>query len=492
MKSVMPIQLCLEFVDSPQGSDPSGTASELDVKDWLRHKSKRKKKPGITTAAADTSRLLDEVASEANLAKALLHVANNKGAAGVDGKSVEEVMAQAYRLLPRLSRQLLNGLYRSGEIKRVVIPKPGGGERGLGVPNVIDRWVQQAIHQVLAPLYEVDFHRSSHGFRPARGAQTAIREAKAFVSAGKGWVVSVDLSKFFDRVNHQRLLSRLARKINDKRILRLIHQMLKAKVVLPDGTRVSVEEGTPQGGPLSPLLSNIVLDELDWELERRGLSFVRYADDLNVFVRSERAGARVMEGLTRFIERRLRLKVNEDKTVVDRPEDVHILGFSLRRKPVEKTTEVLLSKKTIIRIRNKVKELTPRNWGQSFEALFRKANEYLEGWVGYFSLCSEEGARTFKVIDAHFRRRVRCIVIRRFHRQRFLRRHLIQRGVSKVAAAKFAYSSRGSWSKSFNPVIHKAYPNRWFSGQLCSLWEKWLLINIPPTEAVSGQLLLSF
>ena len=229
----------------------------------------------------------------------------------MDGRSVEEVVDDAPRLLPKLRHELLSGAYRPGDIRRVWIPKPGGGQRGLGIPNVVDRVVQQALLQVLEPLFEPTFHHSSHGFRPHRGAPTAIAEAKKHFAEGRVWTVDIDLSKFFDRVHHQRLLNRMARHVEDGRVLKLVHRMLKAKVVLPDGTRTATDEGTPQGGPLSPLLSNIVLDELDWELERRGLRFVRYADDFSVFVKSERAGHRVMNSVRKFIEKRLRLLVNE-------------------------------------------------------------------------------------------------------------------------------------------------------------------------------------
>ena len=235
----------------------------------------------------------------------------------MDGESVEEVVDNAHRLLPRLRRALLEGSYRPGDIRRVWIPKAGGGQRGLGIPNVIDRWVQQAMLQVLEPIFEPVFHKSSHGFRPNRGAHTAIAEAKTYLEDGRSWLVDIDLSKFFDRVNHQRLLDRLSLQVKDRRVVTLIKRLLKAKVVLPDGMRVSTEEGTPQGGPLSPLLSNVVLDELDWELERRGLCFVRYADDCNIYVGSERACQRVMDSVRRFLEGRLRLLVNEDKSAVE-------------------------------------------------------------------------------------------------------------------------------------------------------------------------------
>ena len=274
-------QLPFVFADRPSGSELSAGVGVPASADSLQHITKASETPqstATTEAAVETS-LLEAVASESNLARALQHVVRNKGAPGVDGHSVQAVSSAASQLLPRLQRALLSQTYRAGDVRRVWIPKPGGAERALGIPNVIDRWVQQAIHQVLSPLFEPTFHPSSHGFRPQRGAHTAIAQASAHLQTGHLWVVAIDLSKFFDRVNHQRLLARLSQRVDDGRVLKLIHQMLKARVVLPDGTRVTNDEGTPQGGPLSPILSNIVLDELDWELERRGLRSVRYADD---------------------------------------------------------------------------------------------------------------------------------------------------------------------------------------------------------------------
>ena len=292
------------------------------------------------------------------------------------------MLGSARSLLPRLQRALLDGTYRPGDIRRVWIPKPGGGQRGLGIPNVIDRWVQQAVLQVLEPIFEPTFHASSHGFRPKRGAHTAIAEAKEYVGDGYGVVVDIDLSKFFDRVHHQRLLSRLGQTVADSRILKLIGRMLKAKVVMPDGTRVSTDEGTPQGGPLSPLLSNVVLDEFDWELARRGLRFVRYADDCNIFVRSERAGQRVMDSIRKFLESRLRLLVNEEKSKVARPDEIHFLGFRLRKAPERTKVEVHVSNRTKERMDAKIRELTPRKWGQSLTRCIERINVYLRGWIG--------------------------------------------------------------------------------------------------------------
>ena len=284
-------QLTFVFADSPPGGKGERTPDVSEGKAFLLHRASVKEANDSVARAGDhPGRLLERAASVFNLARALLNVARNKGAAGVDGRSVRDVVDDAPRLLPKVRRELLSGAYRPGDIRRVWIPKPGGGQRGLGIPNVVDRVVQQALLQVLEPLFEPAFHNSSHGFRPRRGAPTAIAEAKKHFAAGCVWTVDIDLSKFFDRVHHQRLLNQMAQQVQDGRVLKLVHRMLKAKVVLPDGTQTAADEGTPQGGPLSPLLSNIVLDELDWELERRGLRFVRYADDFSVFVKGERAG----------------------------------------------------------------------------------------------------------------------------------------------------------------------------------------------------------
>jgi group II intron reverse transcriptase/maturase len=352
----------------------------------------------------------------------------------------------------------------------------------------VDRVVQQALLQVMEPVFEPTFHDNSHGFRPRRGAQTALAQAKGYVQEGFDHVVDIDLSKFFDRVNHQRLLGRLAQRIDDGRVLRLVHRMLKARVVLPEGTVVSTAEGTPQGGPLSPLLSNVVLDELDQELSRRGLRFVRYADDFMVFVRSARAGHRVMASIQRFIEGRLRLKVNQDKSRVDRPDHLHFLGFTLRRCGAGQV-EVHLSERTKRRIDDRVRELTPRTWGGSMRSCMDRLNRYLRGWYGYFRLCSEQGARDFGRIDAHVRRRLRAIIVRqKGRRPRFLFRHLLRRGVPVGPAAKTAYGRRGVWFQSSTYGMHKAYGNDWFHQRVLTLLPKWTLDHASPTWVSSRQL----
>jgi len=481
-------QLLFVFADSSRGGGEAGPEDGSEGRAYLLHIAKARDARDSAAPASDEGSLLERVASPSNLAEALLHVARNRGAPGVDEQSVEEVVEASPRLLPRLHRELLSGSYRPGEILRVWIPKPGSRDRrALGIPNVVDRWVQEALRRELERIFEPGFHPSSHGFRPGRGTRTALAEVQEHVSAGYDWIVSLDLSKFFDRVNHQRLLARLAHRVEDGRVLRLIHRILRARVVMPTGERVVPDQGTPQGGPLSPLLSNVVLDELDWELDRRGLRFVRYADDVQVFVRSERSARRVFEGLTRFVEGRLRLKVNREKSLVTRPEGAHILGFCLHVK-AEGGMEIHLSKQAKANMDAMICALTPRTWGQSLDACLAQVNEYLRGWLGYFQLCTTEGATLFRRFDAHIRRRIRAIVIRQKKRGRSLYRHLRSRGVSRGAAAKAAWSHRGIWARSNSFGLTQAYPNAWFAEHLVSLWAAWQERNAP--VMASGQLSL--
>jgi group II intron reverse transcriptase/maturase len=309
-------------------------------------------------------------------------------------------------------------------------------------------------------LYEPTFHPNSHGFRPGRSCHTAIKQATAYLEEGYDWVVDIDLENFFNQVHHQRLMSKLAQRVEDKRLLVLIGKMLKAKIVMPDGVIINNEEGVPQGGPLSPLLSNVVLDELDWELARRGHRFVRYADDANIYVRSERAGQRVMVSIASFIEQRLRLKVNATKSAVARPEERHFLGFSLRREPIAGTIEVKLSKRSKERIDGKIRKLTPRNWGGSLKACITRVNTYLVGWLGFFGICTAEVERTLHNLDAHIRRRLRAIQLKQWKSKSTIVRRLIRHGIRSKSAWRSVYDGRKSiWAMSHMATVHRALPN---------------------------------
>jgi len=431
--------------------------------------------------------VMEEVAEEGNLAEAFKKVAANKGAPGPDGKSIEEVRKHLPQLLPQLSEALMAGTYEPGEIRRVWIPKTGGGARGLGIPDVIDRVIAQAVLQVMQSHYEPSFDGSSHGFRPGRSCHTAIAEAKTYIEGGYEWVVDIDLEKFFDTVNHQRLLSTLERKITDRRIIRLINKMLKARVVMPDGVVVTSEQGTPQGGPLSPLLSNIVLNELDAKLRERGHKFVRYADDCNIYVRSEQAGKRVFESTCRFIEKRLRLKVNRAKSAVARPEQRHFLGFSLEGVVERDDVAVHLSEKSRKKVDDKIRELTPRNWGKSLDDCIKRINSYLKGWVEYFKICTKEIETVLQTLDAHIRRRLRAIQLKHWKRKRIIVRNLIRLGAKPKTAWRGIYTGRKSlWAMSHTPIVDRTLRNARFARRgLVSLWERWQALQPKPSAQMA-------
>lgn len=474
------LELISETADNPKGADGGRDRGRP------RPRARAVPKSGSTRGRSLPAMTMEEIAREENLVMAFEKVASNDGAPGPDRQTIEQVREHLSRVVPALSRSLLEGTYQPGDIRRVWIPKTGGGQRGLGIPNVIDRIVGQAVNQVLSPHYEATFHPSSHGFRPERSCHTAIAEAKRYLEDGYEWVVDIDLEKFFDRVHHERLLARLEKLVKDRRLIVLIRRMLKARVVMPDGVVVTTEEGTPQGGPLSPLLSNIVLDELDWELQRRGHRFVRYADDGNIYVRSQRAGERVMASVRGFIEKKLRLKVNEAKSAVARPEERHFVGFRLRREPKTGEVEVELSERSKGRVNETIREKTRRNRGRSLEVTIRELNVYLTGWIGFFGIVT--GARSRRKLhdlDAHIRRRLRALLLKQWRRRRSIARRLIKLGIRRKTAWSTVYDGRRrTWDLSHRPAVDRALNVAYFAKRGLMSLEQWWIARVIAPEPI--------
>jgi RNA-directed DNA polymerase len=409
-----------------------------------------------TERPTDTAQLMEEICESENLRRALHHVMSKKGSPGVDGMNVERLPDYLRRNWARHRAQLLEGTYEPQPVKRVEIPKPAGGTRKLGVPTVLDRFIQQAVLQVLSPRWDPTFSEHVFGFRPGRSAHQAVAEAQQYIAEGYSIVVDIDLEKFFDRVNHDLLMSRVARKEGDKRVLKLIRAFLNAGV-LENGLVSPTDEGTPQGGPLSPLLSNLMLDDLDRELERRGHRFVRYADDCNVYVRSERAGRRVMDSLKQFITRKLKLKVNESKSAVDAPVNRKFLGFSftstlpLRRRIAPAARE---------RLKERVRAMTGRSRGRSLSQIVEELAKYIRGWRAYFGFC--ETPSVLRQLDAWLRRRLRCLVWKQWKTRQNRLRELRRLGVREDLAWSTATSSRGPWHSSFCHALCYALPNAYW------------------------------
>jgi RNA-directed DNA polymerase len=402
--------------------------------------------------------LMEEICDRDNLQAALKRVKQNAGAPGIDGMSVDKLPKFLMKHWPKIRDDLLRGEYTPMAVRRVEIPKPGSSDkRKLGIPCVVDRFIQQAILQILQQKWDCTFSDSSFGFRPGRSAHQAVAQAQSFLNEGYAWVVDIDLEKFFDRVNHDKLMSALAQRIADKRVLKLIRSFLNAGI-MENGLVSIPEEGTPQGGPLSPFLSNVVLDELDKELESRGHKFVRYADDCNVYVRSKRAGERVMESVSVFITRKLKLKVNEAKSAVAEPHERKFLGFSFTtgRNPGRRK----IAPQSLERFRARVRQITNRNHSKSLEVRIKVLSSYLSGWRGYFGFCQTPSV--LRDLDSWIRRRLRCVLWKQWKVYKKRKVELIKRGISPDLAHTTAWSSKGPWNLCHTPGVRMALPNSFF------------------------------
>ena len=409
--------------------------------------------------------LMEEILDQQNLNRAYSHILSNKGARtpGVDGMTVPQLKVYVQKHWPKIEEQLRRGTYKPHPVKRMEIPKPGGGVRKLGIPSALDRLLQQAVLQVLQPIFDPTFSEHSYGFRPGRSAHQAVAQAQEYQQEGYRWVIDMDLEKFFDRVHHDRLMARIAERIDDKELLKLIRAFLNSGV-MENGLVQATEEGTPQGGPLSPLLSNIVLDELDQELSRRGHRFVRYADDCNIYVRSQRAAQRTLASVTQFVERKLRLKVNREKSAMDRPWRRKFLGFSFtnHRQPKRR-----IAPASIKRFKQRIRELTRRTRGCTLENVIGELTRYLRGWLGYFGFCETQSV--LRDLEGWLHRRLRSLMWKRWKRGTVRFRELRKRGVSHSLAAQSAGSNHNVWRLSRSPALSFAFPGKF-----------WKSLGLPP------------
>jgi RNA-directed DNA polymerase len=442
-------QLLLAFADEDRGEAPKGVRRGIESSKAGRE----------TETPATMDHLMEAICDTENLKQALKRVRSNKGSPGPDGMTVNQLSKYLGKHWPEIREQLLQGIYEPMPVKRVSIPKEGGGERLLGIPSVLDRLIQQAVMQILQRLWEPTFSDHSYGFRPGRSAHQAISKAQSYQQEGYQIVVDLDLEKFFDRVNHDRLMASLAQRVNDKRLLKLVRSFLTAGVLI-GGLVSQTTEGTPQGGPLSPLLSNIVLDELDKELERRGHRFVRYADDGNIYVRSRRSGERVMKSVTHFIAKTLKLRVNEKKSAVARPWDRKFLGFSFGR---GKEAQRRIAPQAQTRFRKRVRELTRRTRSVAWKRIVQDLQIYLRGWQGYYGFCQTPS--TLKGLEEWMRRRLRSLIWKAWKRGRRRFAELTKRGVRKDLAAQTVGSPHGPWRLANSPALTMAFPIRFFDQQ---------------------------
>ncbi len=398
--------------------------------------------------------LIEEVLRRENLLAALKRVQANKGAPGIDGMTVDELPAYLRTAWPAIREQLLNATYVPSPVREVNIPKPGGGTRMLGIPIVLDRLITQAIAQVMSPIFDPGFSAHSYGFRPGRSAHQALEQMCAHITDGHRWVADFDLEKFFDQVNHDILMSRVARKIRDKRLLKLIRRYLTAGIV-KDGLVSMREAGTPQGSPLSPLLSNILLDDLDKELECRGHKFCRYADDVNIYVKSKRAGDRIMASVTHFLESKLRLRVNRDKSTVDRPWKRKFLGYTVTN---HRAPRLKPAPSSIKRAKDRIREITHKGRGRNILKVIQEINQYLRGWFGYFRLSSVK--QTLDLLDQWIRRRLRKILWEQWRKPKTRYRKLVALGLWAERARKATATGRRAWWNAGSSHMHAAIPNK--------------------------------
>jgi RNA-directed DNA polymerase len=441
-------QLLLPFAPVERDELPSSPGARVEAFASLRQ----------DQSPTSPQSVMQEVLQPENLKAALRQVQSNKGAPGIDGMTVKQLAGHLQTHWAGIRQQLQEGTYQPQPVRRVEIPKPDGGVRKLGIPTVVDRFIQQAVQQVLTRRWDQTFSSNSYGFRPGKSAHQAVAAAQRHIAGGCPFVVDIDLEKFFDRVNHDKLMGRIAKRENDKALLKLIRAFLNAGV-MENGLVSSTQEGTPQGGPLSPLLSNLVLDELDKELEKRGHQFVRYADDCNIYVKSERAGQRVMESISRYISLKLKLKVNASKSAVARPKTRKFLGFSFRG---DWTAKRRIAPKALERFKERVRELTRRAKGQSLRQIIGLLSEYLRGWRGYFGFCQTPSV--LGELDQWIRRRLRCLVLQ--HWKNGWRRvtELVKRGVNRELAISTIGSRHGPWRLSRSVALSIGLPNKLWDG----------------------------